>query len=212
MQFRRFRLSLLTAVLASAVALPSWAGEPELGSFGVDLDGRDLDRTAGDDFFRHANGQWLDDFEIPADLSVYGSFTELFLRSEEQVQAIIEEAAAQGAPEGTNARKIGDLYASFLDTAKLDELGLKPLEREFERIYRANSPAAIATLMAATRSGAGRRSSTTGSTRTRRIRRSTARSSTSPASAFRTGTTSWTRTTRASRPHATSTVPTSRRC
>ncbi|NNE43284.1 MAG: M13 family metallopeptidase, partial [Gemmatimonadetes bacterium] len=86
--------------------------------------------------------------EIPADMSVYGSFTELFLRSEEQVQAIIEEVAAQGAPEGTVSQKVGDLYASYLDTAALDRKGLEPLEREFERIRRANSPQAIATLLA----------------------------------------------------------------
>ncbi len=47
---------------------------PELGSFGVDLSSRDLTIKPGDDFFRYANGRWLDTFELPSARSWYMSF------------------------------------------------------------------------------------------------------------------------------------------
>ena len=50
---------------------------PELGNFGVYLSQQDPNTKPGDDFFRFANGKWLDEFELPADRSNYGSFSVL---------------------------------------------------------------------------------------------------------------------------------------
>ena len=62
------------------------ADSVEFGAWGVDLSARDESVAPGDDFNRYANGRWLDTFEIPTDLSSYGSFIELRLDAEEDVR------------------------------------------------------------------------------------------------------------------------------
>ena len=62
---------------------------PELGSFGIDMSYQDAETKAGDDFFRYANGRWLDTFELPASRSSYGSFTVLSDRSDQRVSGIL---------------------------------------------------------------------------------------------------------------------------
>ena len=59
-------------------------GKPELGSFGVDLSARDESVDPGDDFFRYANGTWLDNTTILEDRSNYGMFTALAIEAEQQ--------------------------------------------------------------------------------------------------------------------------------
>ncbi len=104
---------------------------PELGNWGVTLADIDTRVGVGDDFFRHVNGIWLDNFEIPPEFSNYGSFTVLFERSEERTKGIIEDAASANAENGSIKQKIGDFYASFLDTDAIDAKGLSVLEADF---------------------------------------------------------------------------------
>jgi len=120
---------------------------PELGNWGVDLTARDTDVKPGDDFFRYANGHWLDTYQIPEDLPGYGSFTSLFLRCEEQVKGIIEEQAKAGGAPGTLSQKVGDLYSEFLDVDGLDAKGLTPLQPYFDKITAAKTHEDIAVLM-----------------------------------------------------------------
>jgi putative endopeptidase len=78
-----------------------------------------------DDLFRHVNGRWIDRTEIPSDKARYGSFYLLAEEAEKAVRDIIVEA--QDAEPGTEERKFGDLYASFMDEARVEELGGAPL-------------------------------------------------------------------------------------
>jgi putative endopeptidase len=78
-----------------------------------------------DDLFRHVNGRWIDRTEIPSDKARYGSFYLLAEEAEKAVRDIIVEA--QEAEPGTEERKFGDLYASFMDEARVEELGGAPL-------------------------------------------------------------------------------------
>jgi putative endopeptidase len=80
-----------------------------------------------DDLFRHVNGGWLDSASIPEDMAVYGTFHRLRDEAEAQLRAIVDEAAASDAEPGTPARKVGDLYASFMDAARAEELGAAPI-------------------------------------------------------------------------------------
>src|SRR5690606_8071598 len=84
-----------------------------------------------DDLFRHVNGRWLDTFEIPADRAADGATRELHDRAEEQVRAIItelaERAPAGDGPATTPAAQVGALYASFMDTGRIEALGLAPI-------------------------------------------------------------------------------------
>lgn len=89
-----------------------------------------------DDLFGYVNGRWLATAEIPDDRSTWGSFEILRDQAEANVRAIIEDAAraTQAASATGDERKIGDLYASFLDEAAVEAVGLAPLEPFLARI------------------------------------------------------------------------------
>jgi putative endopeptidase len=87
-----------------------------------------------DNFYRFVNGNWLEETEIPADRSRWGSFDMLREQSEDDVLSIILEAAEKSAEPGSNAQKIGDMFTSFMDTDRLEDSGLKPLENELQMI------------------------------------------------------------------------------
>ena len=88
---------------------------------------------AQDDLFIHMNGKWLATTEIPADKASWGSFAKLRDDIQPQLRAIIEGAAANKAG-GPEAQRIGDFYSSFMDEAKLEQLGLTPLNAELAKI------------------------------------------------------------------------------
>ncbi len=101
---------------------------------GVLLQNMDKSVRPQDDFYRFVNGNWLAATEIPADRSNYGTFTLLQDGAEQNLKAILDEAAAAGAPKGSDAQKVGDFYASFMDEGAIEAAGLKPLEAELARI------------------------------------------------------------------------------
>lgn len=92
---------------------------------GIVLDELDPDVRPQDDLFRHVNGKWITRTEIPADKARYGSFIVLYEEAEQAVREIIEEA--QQAEPGTEARKVGDLYASFMNEERAELLGATPI-------------------------------------------------------------------------------------
>lgn len=109
------------------------ANRPSIES-GIDISNFDTSVRPQDDLFRAINGKWLAEFKIPADMSNYGSFTKLAEKAREDVKAIIEEASAGSSPMGSDSQKVGDLYSSFMDEKKLNELGVAPLKAEFAKI------------------------------------------------------------------------------
>ena len=95
---------------------------------GIATDELDPTIRPQDDLFRHVNGKWLDRTEIPADKARWGSFMILAEESEAAVREIVE--AAQNAPEGSEERKFGDLFTSFMDEGRIDALGIAPIEAQ----------------------------------------------------------------------------------
>ncbi|GMM96102.1 M13 family metallopeptidase [Microbacterium luteum] len=85
-----------------------------------------------DDLFRHVNGSWLDRTEIPEDKARWGAFHLIAEQAEKDVRAIIEES--QRADPGTEARKIGDMYSSFMDVDRVNELGASPLSAQLAMV------------------------------------------------------------------------------
>ncbi len=94
-----------------------------------------------DDLFRHVNGKWIDRTEIPADKARYGSFLVLHEEAEQAVREIIEEA--QQAEPGTEARKVGDLYASFMNEQRAELLGATPIAGQLVEVSLINSVASF---------------------------------------------------------------------
>ncbi|WP_224402075.1 M13 family metallopeptidase [Pseudonocardia sp. ICBG1034] len=113
---------------------------------GLDLSWVDPDVRPQDDLFAHVNGRWLATHEIPDDRSQDGAFRVLRDRAEDQVHEIVEECASSSEP-GTEARKIGDLYRSFMDVERAEELGTAPLRPLLDEIYAATDRAALATVL-----------------------------------------------------------------
>src|SRR5215211_8465418 len=86
-----------------------------------------------DDLFGHVNGKWLEETEIPSDRAAWGPFVMLADVAEQQVREIIEDCAA-GRVEGGDATKIGDLFASFMDEQRINELGSAPIQETLAAI------------------------------------------------------------------------------
>jgi putative endopeptidase len=92
---------------------------------GIPIDDLDPGIRPQDDLFRHVNGRWLARTEIPADRASDSVYRILADKAEKAVREIVEEAAS--APEGTEGRKLGDLYASFMDADRAERLGAQPV-------------------------------------------------------------------------------------
>ena len=104
---------------------------------GIDTSTFDHGTHPGDDLFRYVNGTWLDSYEIPADRARDGAFRRLYDEAEVHVREIIEEAAAKGAAASGVEAKIGDLFASFMDTDAVEAAGSMPLEADLELVRTA---------------------------------------------------------------------------
>jgi putative endopeptidase len=114
------RLAAL-ALLLSAAGLAGAAPHS-----GLDLGGIDRAVRPQDDLFRAGNGRWLATTEIPADKSSFGMVAQLRDLSDQRVRALVESLAK--AKPGSAEHKLGVYYASFMDTAAIDEAGLAPMQ------------------------------------------------------------------------------------
>jgi putative endopeptidase len=121
---------------------------------GIETDELDAGVRPQDDLFRHANGSWIARTEIPSDKARYGSFYMLAEEAEKAVHAIIEEATT--AEPGTEQRKFGDLYTSFMDEARIEQLGWTAIASDLETAGSPTDiPSFVATLGRLERAGVG---------------------------------------------------------
>jgi putative endopeptidase len=101
--------------------------------------GMDLEVRPQDDLFGYVNGSWLDTTEIPSDRSSWGPFVQLADTAEEQVHKIIEDLAQQATDPSQelnqDAQKIGDLFASFMDSERINALGTRPIQPLMDAVY-----------------------------------------------------------------------------
>lgn len=150
MMSRTYRAVLLAGALAACAsgAMAQTAGGSRFGSFGVDLTARDTAVKPGDDFWTYANGAWDRRTAIPADKVMAGPAMDLVDQAELQVRAILDDAAKRPAAVGPGAQQLGDLYASFMDTAAIERAGTAPLKPYFARIDAANDAAKLQALFA----------------------------------------------------------------
>ncbi|UGQ49313.1 M13 family peptidase [Massilia endophytica] len=107
--------------------------KPSKPTSGIAVEYIDPAVRAQDDFFVHTNGKWLATTEIPADKASWGSFAKLHDDIQPQLRAIIENAAAN-ASGNADKQRIGDFYAAFMDEARLEQLGVAPIQADQARI------------------------------------------------------------------------------
>ena len=103
-------------------------------------------------FFTYVNEGWIKSTKLPLDSWDFGAFNELYRKNESRIHSIIREASKAAAPQGDPRQQIGDLYAAFLDTDRIEELGLAPIQDELNRILAIRSREEVARWMADPRS------------------------------------------------------------
>ena len=149
-------LLVLAGVLATSCspaprsAQPAAVQAPVASSAGIELAGMDRSVVPGDDFFAWANGSWMKATEIPADRSSWGSSGEMTERTAKRTAELIAEAARSNAPAGSEARKVGDTYSTFLDEVAIEAKGLAPLKPALERIAAISDSRELARTLGAT--------------------------------------------------------------
>ncbi|MEO8061741.1 MAG: M13 family metallopeptidase [Pseudomonadota bacterium] len=112
---------------------------------GLDLTGFDRAVRPQDDLYRFAGGGWLANTQIPPDRSNYGSFIILDDQAQGEVKNLIVAASEKTArAPGSDAQKVGDFYLAYMDTARVESLGLAPLKDELARIDALATPRDVA--------------------------------------------------------------------
>jgi putative endopeptidase len=125
-------LAPLALALVLNAHLPARAGD--IGSWGFAL--TNLDRTCKpcDNFYEFAMGGWMKANPIPPEYPAWGTFAQLRDNNLSALRTILEAAGKANAPAGSNEQKIGDFYASCMDTAAIEAAGLKPIAGELSAI------------------------------------------------------------------------------
>jgi endothelin-converting enzyme/putative endopeptidase len=104
--------------------------------------------SAGDDFYLHVNGAWIDAAVLPPDRTDIGSVQTMGDKVEADVRALIEEMAAAESPRGSLSAKVGDLYAAMMDEAAIEKNGIAPLKPHLDRIAAMKNTHDLTALMA----------------------------------------------------------------
>ena len=115
---------------------------------GIDVNNMDTKVRPGDDFFRYTNGQWLANNPIPEDRSAYDVFAVLRDAAQEDVKAIIEDAASGNHADGSDEQKVGDLFASYTDMETRNKTGFAPLHSIWQEIDQIGSHDELAVFFA----------------------------------------------------------------
>jgi putative endopeptidase len=123
------------------------AGHASVGDYGFDASGMDLTARPGDDFNAYANGAWAQRTTIPGDRAYWGVWDVLEEQARGQVRDILEGAAHAHGPAGSNERKIGDFYATFMDEARIEKRAGAPLKEQLASIATIKSYAGLASAM-----------------------------------------------------------------
>ena len=121
---------------AASTAAAATAAKPDIG---VDLAGIDHAVKPGDNFFMYANGDWYNKAKIPNDRTSIGNFLIIAKRTEKRIAGIVKQAADSHPAAGSDAARIADFYAAYMDTAAIEKHGLKPIQPELDAIARIHS-------------------------------------------------------------------------
>ncbi|MEY2497132.1 MAG: putative endopeptidase [Verrucomicrobiota bacterium] len=151
----KFSAILAFAILVSTIELAKAESErdtqpskPQYGSWGFDTAGADLAAKPGDDFFRYANGSWLDRVQIPADKPAYSLRLAMTDTTEQRLHDLVEEVAKKAEPKpATIESKVGAFYKSFMDEGRIEKAGASTIKDKLAEIQSAKTRDALAALM-----------------------------------------------------------------
>ena len=122
------------AGIATCALAASAQNAPAPETHGIAVANIDRSVKPGDDFYQYANGEWIKRTEIPPDRAAVDVFSKLADLSTKRTADLIEEIAKSNSPAGSGARKVADLYNSYMDEAAIEAKGLEPLRPHLEAI------------------------------------------------------------------------------
>src|SRR5215472_6439799 len=126
-------------------------GKPQYGAWGFDTAGADPATKPGDDFFRYANGTWIDKTQIPADKPGYSLRLAMSDLTEQRLHDMMEALGAKPIENpSTLEGKVGAFYRSFMDEARVEQLGTKAIESELNNLKNMKTREDFAALMGRT--------------------------------------------------------------
>ncbi|MFC9892475.1 M13 family metallopeptidase [Nocardia sp. NPDC127579] len=143
---RRAFLVALGVAAPAALLLTSCSKDAEPKLTGVDLSGADQAIRPQDDLYRHVNGKWLREYQIPANKTRVGAISDAGDRTSEQLRAIIEDI--KDPEPGSEAQQIRDLYDARMDLDEIERLGMSPMAGLYAKIDGATTKAELARVMA----------------------------------------------------------------
>ncbi len=143
---RSIAIYSLSLVTLAACAQPA----PKQQTHGISVANMDPSVKPGDNFFRYCNGDWIKRTEIPPDRARISVFSALDDLANKRTADLIEETAKSNAPAGSSARKIADLYNSYMDEAAIEAKGMAPLELHLKAIAAIKNKKELAAALGAT--------------------------------------------------------------
>ena len=138
--FKETRLLFTVLCLSSSLLLPCFVTAQQSA---VDKSDFDLSVRAQDDLFEHVNGEWLKKTKIPSDKSNFGAFTVLIDLSQSRIKTIIDEVSKGNNVKGTDEQKVSDLFRSYMDEDRANELGAAPIKEELALVDAIQSKAEL---------------------------------------------------------------------
>lgn len=144
--FRPATILAAVSFLSAPALLPAQTPERTV-VHGISIGNMDPSVKPGNDFYLYANGKWVARTRIPADRASLSVFATLLDESRNNVAAIVKEAAQANAAEGSDERKIADLYASYMNTQAIDSRGLQPLRPELSQVRAISNKRELAAMM-----------------------------------------------------------------
>lgn len=126
----------------------SICGYAQNESRGINLNFMDKSVKPSDNFFRYVNGTWLDQTDIPADRTRWGSFDELREKTDKDMMLILKEALNNPSYTAeTDQGKALNLYRTIMDTVTRNKQGIKPLKPYLEKINAVKNVANLKKLL-----------------------------------------------------------------
>ena len=128
------KVPFLVMAAAAVLTVSSCASQKQLPENGIALQFMDTSVRPQDDFFTYVNGNWVKTVEIPSDKASWGSFNELREKTDENSLAILNNILTEKYAEGTEGKKIQDLYSSFMNWDKRNADGINPIKADLAKI------------------------------------------------------------------------------
>ena len=157
-RLRRVAATALTGLVAGTVpALATPPADPPQKGVGIDISNIDKSVAPCDNFFQYASGNWMKNNPVPAAEVRWSSFNELINKNNATLRTILDDAAtnAPKATKGSNAQKVGDFYASAMDSVGIEKAGVRYLQPYLDRINNLKSLEDLQKFMASPTAHAG---------------------------------------------------------